>query len=346
MATAPSDGARAPPYSSGDTEFADALARAGRGDVDLASAVSLLRGARRAELSTQLFAAASRLRDDRLGRELTLVAHVHMVTLCEIDPSCRYCSLSSSIRSVQDERAELSETALVRAVRYAEKRGVRSVVLVGGTSLHGSDDVVRAKVRAVRRVTDVDLALDVGPSLSAETLEWLKDQNVRTIYCSVETTDPREFHRAKPGDDLKARIAHDRLVDRLGMVLGNVVMNGLGSTTQLLRSILYLQRFPSLAYLYISTFHPVRGTPWARRRPGSLRTSLRALAIARCIFPVVHLGLAEVEVEDPGSVARVTSQLAAGGGNTLAALLVYAHRRVDNVDRIRREAAAAGFTIA
>ena len=329
-----------------DAEFAHALARAEHGRLDLAGARILLRGAGRSDRSEQLFAAASRLRDEKLGRQLTLVAHVHMVTPCEVDPSCRYCSLSSTVRSVQAERTELSEGSLLRAVRYAEDRGVRSIVLVGGTSLRGSDETVRERVRAVRRVTGIDLALDVGPSLSSETLEWLKDQNVRTIYCSVETIEPRAFRRAKPGDDLAARITHDALVDRLGMALGNVVMNGLGTREDLLRAILFLRRFPRLTYLYISTFHPVRGTPWARRRPGSLRTSLRALALARFVFPGVHLGLAEVEVEDPGSVARVSSQLAAGGGNTLAAILVYAQRRIDNVDRIRREACAAGYTVA
>ena len=328
-----------------DEVFSRALAQAERGELDLAASQLLLKGTGRRDRSEQLFAAASRLRDERLGRQISLVAHIHMVTPCEVDPSCRYCSLSSTVRSVQAERTELSESALLRAVRYAEGRGVRSIVLVGGTSLRGSDELVRERVRAVRRITDIDLALDVGPSLSSETLEWLKDQNVRTIYCSVETTEPRAFRRAKPGDDLEARIAHDALVDRQGMALGNVVMNGLGTHEDLLRAILFLRRFPRLTYLYISTFHPVRGTPWARHRPASLRTSLRALALARFVFPGVHLGLAEVEVEDPGSVARVSSQLAAGGGNTLAAILVYAQQRVDNVDRIRREAAAAGFTV-
>ena len=329
-----------------DAEFARVLARAEHGELDLAASSVLLRGAGRRARSAELFAAASRLRDQKLGRQLALVAHIHMVTPCEVDPSCRYCSLSSTVRSVQAERRELSEGTLLRAVRYAEDRGVRSIVLVGGTSLRGSDGAVRERVRAVRRISAIDLALDVGPSLSSETLEWLKDQNVRTIYCSVETTDPQAFHRAKPGDDLDARIAHDALVDRLGIALGNVVMNGLGTREDLLRSILFLRRFPSLTYLYLSTFQPVRGTPWARRRPGSLRTSLRALAVARFAFPHVHLGLAEVEVEDPGSIARVSSQLAAGGGNTLAGLLIYPQRRVDNLARIRREARAAGFTVA
>ncbi len=326
--------------------YSELLHRAERDRIDLSLARQLLQGAARRAQADQLFAAASRRRDRALGREITLVAHLHMVTPCEVEPSCRYCSLSSSIPSVRSERSLLPPGTLLRAVRFAVGRGVRAIVLIGGTNLRGSDEEIRGIVRSVRRVSAIDLALDVGPSLAPETLGWLKDQGVRTIYSALETTNAREFRRAKPGDDLDARIALDAHVDRLGMALGNVLMTGLGTSVDLLRSILFLKRYPSLTYLYFSTFHPVRGTPWAQRRPGSLRLSLRALAIARLVLPAVHLGLAEVEVEDPGSAARLAAQLAAGAGNTFAALLVYPHRTIDNVDAIRREALAAGFTLA
>jgi biotin synthase len=325
-------------------EFETALRRARRGDIDLASSLALFRGARREEQALKLFAEASRIRDENLGRRLSFSAHIHMVTPCEVSPACKYCSLSSSIRAVEDERAKLPRKALIDAVRYATDRGVQSIVLVGGTDLHGSDAAVREVVETARSVTDVELGLDVGPSLSPETLDWLKGENARTVFCSIETVNAKAFRRAKPGDDLDARIRFDAMLERHDLRQGNVVMNGLGSTEDLLNSILFLRRFRSLSYLYISTFHPVRGTPFARRRPASLRSSLKALAIARFVFPAVHLGLAEVEVEDPGSVARVSSQLRAGGGNTLAGILIYRHRRVDNLDRIKLEASAVGFT--
>lgn len=326
-----------------DREFEAALRAARRGEVDLASALALFRGADRRDRASELFSEASKVRDESLGRKLSLTAHIHMVTRCEVSPACKYCSLSSSVRAVQNERAELPKKVLLDAVRYATDREVQSIVLVGGTDLHGSDAQVRELVETVRTVSDVELALNVGPSLSPETVDWLKGENAPTVYCSIETSNPRAFGRAKPGDDLNARLQFDAMVDQHGLRLGNVVMNGLGSTEDLLNSILFLRRFPRLSYLYISTFRPVRGTPFARKRPASLRGSLKALAIARLIFPKVHLGLAEVEVEDPGSAARVSSQLLAGGGNTLAGILIYRNRRVDNLKQIRRDASAIGF---
>ena len=74
-----------------------------------------------------------------------------------------------------------------------------------------------------------------------------------------------------------------------------------------------------------------------------LRSSLKVLAIARLAFPRLQLGLAEVGVENPNDLGSVPSQLAAGGGNTVAALLVYKRLRLDYRERVRRQAAAIGF---
>ena len=323
--------------------FSVALERAREGEVTLESALALLEYSNRAEPARELFATAARIRDERVGRTLALTAHLHMVTRCEISPSCNYCSLASTIPAVQKERDRLSKRSLIQGVRSAVDKGVRSIVLVGGTDLGGSDAGVRRAVETVREVTDLPLGVDVGPSLSPATVEWLKHQDARTIYCSLETTNADVFRRAKPGDDLSSRIAFNAMLERHHMTLGNVVMNGLGTGEDLLSSVLFLRRFRRLAYLSISTFHPVPGTPWANRRPASIPRSLRVLAIARLVFPAVQLGLAEVEVEDPGSAARVTAQLRAGGGNSFAGLLVYRNRTVDHLEAIRKEARAEGF---
>jgi biotin synthase len=214
---------------------------------------------------------------------------------------------------------------------------------VGGTDFEGSDERLRMLVARVREVTDLDLAVDVGPSLSEGTVRWLEHQGVSTIYCSMETVDEKAFVAAKPGDDLSARLRFMEMVERSGGHLGNVVMNGLGTTEGLLRTILESRRFPHTTHLHISTFHPVPGTPWARRRPASLRSSLKALAIARLAFPKLQLGLAEVGVENPRDLRSVSSQLDAGAGNTLAGVLVYKQLRIDNVERIKNQASLMGF---
>lgn len=328
-----------------DQDFEVSLQRGRRGSIDFESAWSLFTGASRRDRTLELYSAASRVRDKKLGRRLALSAHIHMITGCKVSPSCLYCSLSSSNRAVSAERSRLTTRELTQAVRFALDKGVQSIVLVGGTDLDGLDSPVRRAVERVRDLTGVDLAIDVGPSLSQETVRWLKDERVSTVYCSIETANARAFAEAKPGDSLDARVECMEMLESAGVKLGNVVMNGLGSTADLFRSILYLRRFRNLSHLYISTFRPVKGTPWAERRPASVRTSLKALSIARLAFPNVHLGLAEVEVEDSGSVTRTPFQLSAGGGNTLAGVLVYKGRRIDSMELIKGYASSLGFEI-
>jgi len=324
--------------------FEGALERGRAGDVDLESALTLFRGADTVGRARELFRAATELRDRHLGRTVTLTAHLHMVTRCEVSPPCHYCSLSSSRAAVSEEREKLGTSELLRHVREATDRGVDAIVLVGGTVFDGSDDPVRELLPRVRDATDADLALDIGPSLSEETLRWLARLGVRTVYCSVETVNPRAFAAAKPGDRLATRLQFMDMVDRVGLSLGNVVMNGLGRPRDLIASILHSKRFRHLSHLHISTFQPVPGTPWAGRRPGSVATSLKALAIARLVFPGVQLGLAEVGVEDPKGLRRGPNQLEVGGGNTLAALLIYKHLRIDRLDWVRRRVQELGFT--
>jgi biotin synthase len=325
------------------TAFESALEQARRGVVDLEIAETLLRGASTVGREQELFAAARELRDERLGRRLTLTAHIHMVTECRVDPPCNYCSLSSSVRSVNQERAELTERELLRYVKEATERGVDQIVLVGGTNFEGSDEEVRRWFPKVRDATSADLVIDIGPSLSEATVRSLKDSGVGTIYCSIETANPRAYESAKPGDSFARRSEFMEMVDRNGIGLGNVVMNGLGSARDLLRSILDSRRFRHLSHLHISTFQPVRGTPWALRRPGSAPRSLKTLAIARLVLPGVQLGLAEVGIEDPAGIARGPNQLEVGGGNTVAGLLIYKRVRIDQLDSIRRRVRELGF---
>lgn len=328
-----------------DPDFETSLQRGRRGEIDFESAWSLFSGASQRSKAIELFSLASRIRDERLGMKLVPSAHIHMITSCEVSPSCLYCSLSSTDQSVSKRRSRLTTRELVQGVRYALDKGVQSVVLIGGTDLGGLDSPVRRAVEKVREITNVDLAVDVGPSLSQETVRWLKEEKVSTVYCSIETVNPSAFAKAKSGDSLNARIECMEMLESAGVKLGNVVMNGLGSTADLLRSILYLKRFKNLSHLYISTFRPVKGTPWAAKRPASVWASLKAVSIARLVFPCAHVGLAEVEVEDPGSVKRTPTQLSAGGGNELAGVLVYKEKRINNMNLIRSYASSSSFEI-
>lgn len=316
-------------------DFDAALQMFESGNASLECAKTLFAEANDPSKAETLFSAASALRDRSIGRKRIFSAHVHMITPCSLAPPCRYCSLSSSDPRIRYERSALTTGEFEGAIEYALEKGVESLVLVGGSNLKGLDFPLRKAIEQVRAISDIEVGVDVGPTISPDTVKWLKSNNVKTVFCSLETINEIVFAGAKPGDSFGSRIRCMEMLQREGMGLGSVVMNGLGSADDFLRSILFHKGFKNLSHLFISTFRPVHGTPWSNRTPASIHDSLKGVAIARLLLPYVQIGLAEVEVEDPGSATRVLSQLMAGAGNTFATVFVYKKRRVDNSGLIK-----------
>lgn len=321
-------------------QFEEAIQRALREPIEYDNAWALFSGASSWSKALELFSTASRLRDEVLGNELTLYGHLGMVTSCPLTPACKYCSVSSIDPGIGGERIPFTVEQIAENVEYMEKRGMSSVVLVGGTRLEGLDAQVRDVVTAVRERTDIDLTINVGPSLSVETLHWLKNVGVKKINCSLETINPTAFEDAKPSDDLRRRITLMEAIEKEEMKLGTIVMAGLGGLEDLIRSILYLRRFRNVDSISISRFTPIAGTPWADRTPASILDSFKAMSIARLAFPDSRVGLAF-----GGGVDLIPHQLMAGAGNNFMGIMIDRKKKQDNVARIKQFASDLGFKL-
>jgi len=280
---------------------------------------------------------ASEIRDRELGREIYLTAHIHMVTPCKLSPPCKYCSISSSILRIRRLRETLTDEELVKNVKRIEKkREITSITLVGGSDTAGQDDILIDVVKKVRKVTDIDVSIDIGAPISIETLQILKEEGVTAIYSSIETVNRHVFNDAKPGDslDLRIKLLHD--ASSAGIPVGTIIMNGLGSESDVMKSIDFMQGFRDVKYLYISTFNPFKGTPWENRKAASINDSLEYIAYARHKLRNAHIGLADVETEGNAVSGMISRELSVGGGNTLAGMLIYKTLREDYVDNLLR----------
>ncbi len=276
------------------------------------------------------------VRDRQLGRKIRLTAHIHMITKCNLAPRCNYCSLSSSDKNVRSLREVLSEREFVNAIKYASSfREISSLTLVGGSDLLGQDSTLINIVKAARKITDIDIMLDVGAFISPQTLSVLREEGVVTIYSSVETCDKTLFKEAKPGDSFDMRIQLLETAGKLGFDLGTVVMNGIGEMADALQSIRCLSRFESLKYIYISTFKPVIGTPWEKRKGASVLDSLNIVGEARLLFPWANIGLADVEVEGESIAPFISRELESGAGNVLAGMLIYKNHFSNYIDAMK-----------
>ncbi|MDG6930050.1 MAG: hypothetical protein JRN10_02210 [Nitrososphaerota archaeon] len=306
----------------------------------LQDAVELYNSTNSPERYLSLFTAATEIRDERLGRELTLHGHLGMITACPLNPPCLYCSVSTNDPDEKKGRNAMSLSDLRKSAVTMKERGMAAIHLVGGTRLEGLDESVKRVVSAIREDIDIPLEISVGPSLSVDTVRWLKAKGIFRIVCSIETINEEAFAEAKPADSLPRRIDFMNMLEREGVQLKSIVMNGLGSTEDLVRSIYFLRKFRNLTSVSVSTFTPIRGTPWANRRPASVWDSLKAMAVARLLFPDADVGLAF-----GGGVNFLPVTLMAGGGNTLMGMLIDHAKSVDNTGQIASIAGSFGFTL-
>ncbi|MGC8557830.1 MAG: radical SAM protein [Nitrososphaeria archaeon] len=310
------------------------------GKASLEDSVNLYLSTVSPERWLSLLSAASELRDKNLGRELILAAHLGMITPCVLNPPCAYCSASSKDYKIKQERELLSLEKLQQEVDNIKKMGVEFIHLVGGTNLLGFDELVKKAVMAVREVTDLPLEISVGPSLSRDTMRWLKSNGVFRIVCSLETINRVAFSEAKPGDNLDMRIDCMKAILEEGLELKSIVMNGLGDYRDLIESIHFHKQFKNLTSISISTFTPIKGTTWEGRAPASVWDSLKALSITRLLFPHADIGL-----PFGGGENLLPLTLMAGGGNVVMPVLIDAAKRVERISSTKKYASSLGFNL-
>lgn len=256
-----------------------------------------------------LFSAAGQLRDHHLGRDPWWSAGISAITACELDELCTYCTFFT--------RHAAATKDIVAGVRAIVDLGIRHLHLSGGTRLaidnasaSGYDKEMTDLVAAIRREVDVDIEINVGPSLTRSGVRALKDLGVVAITSSLEVLNPELFKRFKPGDSLAGRIRLMELCEEEDMAIRSMMLVGLGETDEdRIDHLLFLRRFSMLRHLRLSRYMPFPGTA-----SGGVRCSpwplARLTAIARLLYPALDLGLAAGN--DPDDIAL---WWLAGGGN-------------------------------
>ncbi len=204
--------------------------------IDKELALKILKDAKDPVNGLTLFQAATALRDERIGKDLYLSAGIGGVLPCLIVPKCRYCNYGAT--------DPMDEEKLVMAVKAIEGLGIRQVHLSGGSSLAGYDKEILSMVRAIKAASDIDLEINLGPSLSLETVRALKSMGVSSITSSMETFNEAVFADSKPGDSLARRRELMEICDREGMSIRSMMLIGLGESLEdRIDHLFYLKRF-------------------------------------------------------------------------------------------------------
>lgn len=280
------------------------------GDCSVGEVLDLYRRSVDPAFAGALFGVASRLRDLNIGRLPWWSAGISAITPCELDALCTYCTFFT--------RNSTKTADIVAAASAIAALGIRHLHLSGGTRLiddhhpgTGYSDLMLELVQAIHeKVADVEIEINVGPSLTREGVRALKQLGVAAVTSSLEVLQPDIFSRYKPGDSLAARIRLMEMCEEEEMPIRSMMLIGLGESDEdRIEHLLFLRRFSMLRHLRLSRYMPYPGAA-----AGGVRCSpwplARLTTMARLIYPTLDLGLAAGNGPDD-----IALWWLAGGGN-------------------------------
>ncbi|MDQ7095675.1 radical SAM protein [Desulfosporosinus sp. PR] len=294
--------------------FTDLVQQSLSGEITPELALEILQASVLPERALKLFEAASRIRDEQLGQELWWSAGISGIFPCRVTPRCGYCTYhTDSFFSTED---------IIRGIKEIEGLGLQQLHLSGGTNLQGYDQEILDLVRKIRAVSAIALEVNLGPSLTRETVRQLKGLGVNSITSSLEVSNQELFARRKPGDSLEGRKNLLEFCESEGMPTRGMMLVGLGESDEdRINQLFYLKKFKRLYHLRFSRFYPFPGTECRDLPRCSPWELARTVAVARLILPEVQLGLAAGNESDD-----IPLWYLAGGGNQL--LGVTASRKI------------------
>jgi len=256
-------------------------------EINREEAVFLFENTKTIPQALELFKTASYVRDREAGKQIRFDGFLGRITPCEIEPPCGFC-----VRSVADvftNRNLLTLEEVSSGAKALRETGTSTVELGGGTS-KSSAQIIKEAVKRVKEATDLEIWINVGPSLEGNDVEELKNLGVKGVTSSFETINEEIFKKIKPGDSLEKRKKLAELIDKSGLELHSVLMVGLGeSYRDRVEHMFYLKKFHNFKYFPITWLHSPKGSPLENYPQPSPWEAARTAAIARLIFRDIHI---------------------------------------------------------
>ena len=276
-------------------EFNGVLAKAVREGISREESLFLLREVKTVDRFLKLFRAASRVRENEVGAAFKFDGFIGAITPCTTSPPCMYCGRSARPELFSDVLTS-SEAAL--GAQLIEATGTRRVEVGGGTLWTGADNLVLEAVRAVRKASNLEVWVNVGPCLSTRALEELRNLGVTEVCSSLETINEKVFREVKPGDNFYARMEFAKAIKGVGLKLNSVMMVGIGSSHEDYVNHIFWLKEVGVDHFCITGFNPIPGTPLETRMPAASYEVAKVVAVSRLVLRKADIGVGGI-MNDP-----------------------------------------------
>jgi biotin synthase len=232
-----------------------------------------------AKCSSELFAAADKVRKEQVGDEIFLRGIIEFSNHCE--RNCLYCGLRKGNSKLSHYR--MTEDEILATAEQIKKTGVATVVLQSGEDSFYTQDIVCHLIERIRKETDLIITLSIGERPLNDYIAF-QHAGANRYLLKHETASAELYKYLRPGCEWKNRSQCLRQLKELGFETGTGNMVGLpGQTPEILADDLLVMKLLDADMLGIGPFIAHPDTPLTGIDHDDLDMTLRVIAAARLI---------------------------------------------------------------
>ena len=275
-----------------------------KGGISKDEVAELLSVRKKSEIS-ELFAAASSVRDKMFGNKVFIYGFVYFSTHCR--NNCAFCYYRRTNRLPRYRKTEDEVLALSGSLKDA---GINLVDLTMGEDPFMCADNYSEFLNIVRRVRDeVGISIMASPgAVPEDSFEKFRDAGTDWFACYQETYNRELFSKLRLEQDFDNRLNQKIWAKKAGMLSEDGIMVGLGETLEDRADSILKMGSLGCEQIRAMTFVPQKGTPMENVRPTEPMDELISIAAMRLLFPD-RLIPASLDVE---GIAGLKSRLDAG----------------------------------
>ena len=231
-----------------------------------------------------VFETARKLRYRHFGDRVFLYGFIYISTFCR--NQCNFCYYRSA--NALPVRYRRAASDIIEAAQSLAESGVHLIDLTLGEDPQYFQDqsfepFIRL-VKAVRQATDLPIMASPGV-VPADVLPGLAQAGVSWYACYQETHNRDLFKRLRPGQSYAARLENKELAGKLGLLIEEGLLCGVGESAEDIADSIVVMRFMEASQMRAMSFVPQQGTPMQSwKRPDSLQEML-IIAVLRLAFP-------------------------------------------------------------
>lgn len=249
------------------------------------SEISYLLGLTDGNEISQVFQTAQFLRSQYFGNKVFLYGFVYFSTYCR--NNCTFCASRRSNTLAQ--RYRKSESEIVEAASLLAESGVHLIDLTMGEDpfylrSESGFDSLRRTIQKVKKETNLPLMLSPGV-VSKDVLAEFVKAGVDWYACYQETHNRQLFSSLRPEQDYDTRLSSKIFARRLGILIEEGIMTGVGESLSDIAFSMEVLRSPEPHQARVMSFVPQKGTPMFSRKSPSRQIELKTIAVMRLLYP-------------------------------------------------------------